>query len=363
MEEEEVRKLSVIYKKETSRPLSKYQVAMNKAAQSLCISQPGLLRKRLMELAREKLLADGFRFVKGKSRSKKLASPAEGSKQKRTKLSQEIRDKRLNELQEDISDLKERLTFKEKRIEERLNLRDYKKCDDLKEEVMELRKKLRETELEKKTLSKSNRRSLLYLQRQTSSSNESDSKSFDIFSSPSPDRFSSSHGSCISPPFSPSCSFSDVPNFTPGVNDSAQASSPDTLSAHSTDDYLQSTEMDTSCSTCTGAVRSFQIDTSWHCESYTLQHCEGDSPHSCEGDPQPCEGDAPEPCQGDPQPCEGVASQLCDDDAREGDTPQPCQGDPQPCEGVAPQLSEGDAREGDAPQPCEGDSSFDPNLI
>ena len=140
-----------------------------------------------------------------------------------------------------------------------------------------------------------------------------------------------------------------MPNFTPGVNDSAQASSPDTLSAHSTDDYLQSTEMDTSCSTCTGAVRSFQIDTSWHCESYTLQHCEGDSPQSCEGDPQPCEGDAPEPC-------EGVASQLCDDDAREGDTPQPC-------EGVAPQLCEGDAREGDAPQPCEGDSSFDPNLI
>ena len=221
MEEEEVRKLSVIYKKETSQPLSKYQVAVNKAAQSLCVSQPSLLRKRqkLMELVREKLLADGFCFVKGKSRSKKLACPAEGSKQKRTKLSQEIRDKRLNELQEDISDLKERLTFMEKRVEERLNLRDYKKCDDLKEEVMELRKKLRETELEKKTLSKSNRRSLLYLQRQTSSSNESDSKSFDIFSSRSPDRFSSSH---ISPQFSPSCSFSDVPNFTPGLNDSAQ---------------------------------------------------------------------------------------------------------------------------------------------
>ena len=62
MEEEEVRKLSVIYKKETSWPLSKYQVAMNKAAQSLCISQLGLLckRQKLMKLAREKLLADGF---------------------------------------------------------------------------------------------------------------------------------------------------------------------------------------------------------------------------------------------------------------------------------------------------------------
>ena len=116
-------------------------------AQHLCLQQPSLIRKRqmLLELARDKLISDGFQFAKGKSHSKKLSDTDEKSRPKRPKLSQEICDKRAKDLQQDISDLKERITYKEKRIEERLNIKDYKKCD---EEVMSLRKQLCEAEQE-----------------------------------------------------------------------------------------------------------------------------------------------------------------------------------------------------------------------
>lgn len=129
LQDERVKELAVIYKKETSRPLSKYQLAMNKAAQTLCVQQPSLLCKRkiLMECARDKLFADGFEFVKGKSRSKKLSDSEGEPKMKRPKLNQEIRDRRVNELKQDVSDLKERISFKEKRITEKLNIRDYLK--------------------------------------------------------------------------------------------------------------------------------------------------------------------------------------------------------------------------------------------
>lgn len=122
----------MIYKKETSRPLSKYQKAINKAAQSLCVHQPSLLRNRqaLIERARDKLFADVFQFVKGKSRSKKFSDSDEPPKKKRPKLNQEIRDKKVGELQQ------ERIDFKEKRITENLNIQ---KCDEIKEEIMGLR--------------------------------------------------------------------------------------------------------------------------------------------------------------------------------------------------------------------------------
>lgn len=129
IEDDEVKELAIIYKKETSRPLSKYQKAINEAAQIQCIQQPSLLRKRqtLLELARDKLIADGFQFVKGKSHSKKLWDPEKEPQPKRQKLSQDIRDRRIGNLKQDIADLKERIRFKEKRISERLRLQGVMK--------------------------------------------------------------------------------------------------------------------------------------------------------------------------------------------------------------------------------------------
>ena len=74
---EKIREMAIIYKKESKRPLTSYQRRINEAAQELCIKNPGLLHKRklLMEEARQKILDEGFQFVKGKSQSRRGANP------------------------------------------------------------------------------------------------------------------------------------------------------------------------------------------------------------------------------------------------------------------------------------------------
>ena len=150
--------MATIYKKESSRPLSKYQLKMNDAAIHLCLQNPGLLRKKrkvLMDAARDKIIADGFQFAKGKSRSKSLTPEAAEPKPKRQKLTQDVREKRLKDIEEDMSDLRERIQFKEGRISGYLAISDYKKCDEIKEETIQLKKQLRELEAEKKRLATS----------------------------------------------------------------------------------------------------------------------------------------------------------------------------------------------------------------
>ena len=69
----------------------------------------------------------GYTFVKGKSRAKRLASPDEDSpKATRTKNSAEVRKKRVRALEEDIANLDEQLSFKEKRRQQSENVRNYK---------------------------------------------------------------------------------------------------------------------------------------------------------------------------------------------------------------------------------------------
>ena len=80
----------------------------------------------------------------------------------------------MKDLAQDITGLKERISFKEKRIEERLNIKDYRKCDEIKEEVMGLRKQLRETEQKKNLLKSASRSRSYYRNRPSSSSFDSD---------------------------------------------------------------------------------------------------------------------------------------------------------------------------------------------
>ena len=68
-----------IFTKESSRPLSKYQKQINAEAGSLAVADPSLLCKRgeLLDRAREVVVENGYAFVKGKPRSKRLSSPDE----------------------------------------------------------------------------------------------------------------------------------------------------------------------------------------------------------------------------------------------------------------------------------------------
>ena len=164
----EIKDAAVIYKRETSRPLSNYHKKMNEAAQELCIQNPGLItkRKQLIEAARSKVIEDGFQFVKGKSRSKKGVDTTSIAEPKpRQKTSQELRERRLKEIEEDLKDLADCIRFKENRISAHESAKEYKKCDDILEEVSVLKQKCRELNAEHKRIDKSNSQSKWYYKR------------------------------------------------------------------------------------------------------------------------------------------------------------------------------------------------------
>ena len=58
---------------------------------------------------------------------------------KRIKLTQQVRETRMRNLEEDINDLKDRISFKEKRISAAEAVRDYKRCDEITEELSQLK--------------------------------------------------------------------------------------------------------------------------------------------------------------------------------------------------------------------------------
>ena len=110
--------MATIYKKQACRPLTNYQKHMNQAAGEICVKKPGMLRKQsaLIEAARTKIIDEGFQFVKGHSRSKRSTTEDESDcKPKRLKLTKDVREKRMKDIEEDKSDIKERISFKEKK--------------------------------------------------------------------------------------------------------------------------------------------------------------------------------------------------------------------------------------------------------
>jgi len=90
----------------------------------------------------------GYQFKKGKSRSKSLQGSDPEVSSKRCKTSETLRTKRISELDDDIKDYNDRLSFKEKRRQQASNSRNYKLCDQLTEEMADLKQKKRECENE-----------------------------------------------------------------------------------------------------------------------------------------------------------------------------------------------------------------------
>lgn len=58
--------------------------------------------------------------------------------------------------------MSDRIAFKKKRISAYENMRDYKKCDELKEEITILKQQRRQLQVELKTIHKSNYQSKWY---------------------------------------------------------------------------------------------------------------------------------------------------------------------------------------------------------
>lgn len=83
---------------------------------------------------------DGYNFKKRKSHSKVYGEQScTSSSPKRWKLNEQMRAKRLHELAEDVESIGSRVAIKEKRLAQAEAVRNYKLCDQLCEEIQELK--------------------------------------------------------------------------------------------------------------------------------------------------------------------------------------------------------------------------------
>ncbi len=131
-----------------------------------------MLRNRflLLEEARSKV-NETYDFKKGKSRSKRYV-PAEeiSTTPKRNKMDQAARLTRMDIVEQDIQNIDERISFKQKRRQMAEDIRNYRSCDDLTEEIGELIKEKRQMTAELMLLSKKDKNSKRYFKRKLSSS-------------------------------------------------------------------------------------------------------------------------------------------------------------------------------------------------
>ena len=110
-----------------------------------------LLNRRgaLLRLARKRVAEDGYTFKKGHSRSKIYGQSSESSTQRRAKYDEEMRDERLQHIEEELVDITKMLLFKEKRLSQHEAAKNYCSCEQVTEEMMTLKGRKRELEAEK----------------------------------------------------------------------------------------------------------------------------------------------------------------------------------------------------------------------
>ena len=137
------RKYQTVSKDFSSRAPQKYHHQLNEYAAMVAESDPSLLANRgvLLQKAREPLVASGYEFKKGGSRSQSSTSNTEynsSSRPKRAKIDTETRNSRIKEVEEGIRDIDEQISFKEKRRAQAETLRDYRQCDEITERLTSL---------------------------------------------------------------------------------------------------------------------------------------------------------------------------------------------------------------------------------
>ena len=170
--DDEVFEKAKIFRKDSSRPLTDYQKQVNFHAGKLAIANPALLCKRgeLLELARTEVHESGYTYKKGKSRAKKIASTSseKATKSSRSKISADMRHKKISSLEEQIANLSEQISFKEKRRQQAEAVRNYKMCEEITEEMRIVKKERQELQGELKLFKDKERKATWYAQRKRS---------------------------------------------------------------------------------------------------------------------------------------------------------------------------------------------------
>ena len=90
-----------------------------------------------MNKAKEKVKVD-YNFVKRRSRSKSDDSSEISPKVKRAKLNAEERSRQIKLMQENMESLSSRLSFKQKQLEKERRVSNFKQCDMIFKEIIEL---------------------------------------------------------------------------------------------------------------------------------------------------------------------------------------------------------------------------------
>ena len=132
---------------------------VNAAAIEICLNDVSMLDNRgeLLQKARKKVADDGYVFKKGQSRSK-LYGQLDTTKSKRPKLDKDMREERLQAIDEEVKDIARMLQFKEKRLSQAEAGRNYKQCEQVTEEVMALKSRKRDLDAEKRLLEQKSKR-------------------------------------------------------------------------------------------------------------------------------------------------------------------------------------------------------------
>ena len=92
----------------------------------------------LLELARKEEHDSGYVYKKGKSRSKTFGTCE--NTPKRQKFDCDYPQRRMKELEEDLVGINKRISLKESRCEAGAAVKNFKLCDQLSDEVAELKK-------------------------------------------------------------------------------------------------------------------------------------------------------------------------------------------------------------------------------
>ena len=129
-------------------------------------------RQKLLDAARD-MVGQTYSFKKGKSRSKKYCTSQPVFK--RPKLSFDARVDRMKELEEEVKNIKDRISYKEKRCQMAENVKNYKTCDELTEEITEVCKKRREIENKLTVLEKKTKKSKVYMSKKHYNSSDDSS--------------------------------------------------------------------------------------------------------------------------------------------------------------------------------------------
>ena len=103
----------------------------------------------------------------------------------------------MKTLEDDIKNIKEHISYKEKRRQAAEDIKNYRVCDDITEEIGSLSKESRQLAAELKLLAKKDKHSKLYYKRKSSSSKSPQSSSRGETCSPYPGSDSDTSGKMV----------------------------------------------------------------------------------------------------------------------------------------------------------------------